>query len=86
MLLAASLNDKIEVLSPQDDSKPGDKVYVEGYEGAPDDVLNPKKKVFETVQADLLTSAQCVPAYKGVPLRTAAGELKATTLAAATIR
>ena len=26
-------NDKIEVLSPQDDSKPGDKVYVEGYEG-----------------------------------------------------
>ena len=52
----------------------------------PDDILNPKKKVFETVQADLLTSAQCVPTYKGVSLRTAAGELKATTLAAATIR
>ena len=37
-------------------------------------------------QANLLTSAQCVPTYKGIPLRTSLGELKATSLASATIR
>merc|ERR1719245_2233086 len=48
---------EVEPLAPPPGSKPGDKVLVEGYEtGAPDDVLNPKKKVWEKLAADLKTS------------------------------
>ena len=37
-----------------DGSQPGDKVFVEGYEiGNPDEVLNPKKKVWEKISVDL---------------------------------
>ena len=35
-------------------------------EGAPDDVLNPKKKIFEQVQPDLLTNGEGVACYRGV--------------------
>jgi len=48
---------EVEPLAPPPGSKPGDKVLVEGYEtGAADDVLNPKKKVWEKLAADLKTS------------------------------
>jgi hypothetical protein len=41
----------VEPLDPPSDSKPGDRVSVEGYEvGAPDEVLNPKKKIWEKLQ------------------------------------
>lgn len=41
----------VEPLDPPSGSVPGDRVSVEGYEvGAPDDVLNPKKKVWEKLQ------------------------------------
>lgn len=46
---------RVEPLRPPPDSEPGDKVIVEGYEdGTPDDVLNPKKKVWEKLQVRLL--------------------------------
>jgi len=36
---------------PPADSMPGDKIVIEGYEdGVADDVLNPKKKVWEKLQ------------------------------------
>ena len=38
---------KVEILSPPEDSKPGDLVFVQGYERMPDAQLNPKKKMFE---------------------------------------
>jgi len=38
----------VEPMMPPVGSAPGDRVFVEGYEtGAPDEVLNPKKKVWE---------------------------------------
>lgn len=38
----------VEPIRPPVNSKPGDRVVVEGYEsGTPDEVLNPKKKVWE---------------------------------------
>lgn len=41
----------VEILEPPTGSSPGDKVTVENYsEGQPDDVLNPKKKVWEKLQ------------------------------------
>ncbi len=44
----------MEPLSVPSGSQPGDKVFVEGYElGTPDEVLNPKKKVWEKISVDL---------------------------------
>lgn len=38
-------------MRPPPSSKVGERVFVEGYEnGAPDDVLNPKKKVWDKLQ------------------------------------
>lgn len=46
---------RVEPLRPPVDSKPGEKVVVDGYEdGSPDEVLNPKKKVWEKLQVSLL--------------------------------
>lgn len=45
----------VEPLQPFEGSKPGDKVFVEGYEqGEPDKVLNPKKKIWEQLQVNKL--------------------------------
>jgi methionine--tRNA ligase beta chain len=90
MLLAASKDGKVEPLDPPASSKIGDRVYVEGYQheiaGEPDTVLNPKKKVFEQVQADLDVSSGRVAQYKGEPLRTAGGVVTVQTLTSASIR
>lgn len=41
----------VEPLEPSEGSKPGDKVFIEGYEqGDPDKILNPKKKIWEQLQ------------------------------------
>lgn len=45
---------QVEPLRPPADSMPGDKIVIEGYEnGVADDVLNPKKKVWEKLQVYL---------------------------------
>jgi len=45
---------QVEPLRPPADSMPGDKIVIEGYEdGVADDVLNPKKKVWEKLQVHL---------------------------------
>lgn len=92
MLLAASNADHsvVEILTVPDECSPGDTVYVEGYEhshhGAPDEVLNPKKKIFEKVQVDLTTSDECLALYKGQSLRTSHGPVRCASLTQATIR
>jgi tyrosyl-tRNA synthetase len=41
----------VEPLIPATGSSPGERVLIEGYEsGTPDDVLNPKKKIWEKLQ------------------------------------
>jgi tyrosyl-tRNA synthetase len=41
----------VEPLIPPTGSSPGERVLIEGYEsGTPDDVLNPKKKIWEKLQ------------------------------------
>lgn len=43
-------------MDPPAGSKPGDRVYFEGFESeAALDLLNPKKKIFETVQPGFTT-------------------------------
>ncbi|KAJ2326033.1 G4 quadruplex nucleic acid binding protein, partial [Coemansia sp. RSA 2673] len=46
----------LRFVEPPKGSKPGDRVYFEGYEdGVPEEVLKPKQKVFETIQPGLFT-------------------------------
>jgi hypothetical protein len=51
MVLAASNEDhtQVELVTPPADTQIGERVFVEGYPGEPDEQLNPKQKVFETV-------------------------------------
>jgi len=63
MVLAASMKsadgtgkEGVELVDPPVGSKPGDRVYFEGYEGEQAlELLNPKKKIFETVQPGFTT-------------------------------
>ncbi|KAG2197922.1 hypothetical protein INT46_001679 [Mucor plumbeus] len=80
MVLCASAADgsAVELLAPIDTSKvkPGDRVYIEGQEGEPEKVLNPKKKYWEAVQPELHTNDDLIALYGDKPLliRTASGE------------
>ncbi|KAI0632093.1 hypothetical protein C8Q77DRAFT_1123841 [Trametes polyzona] len=62
----------IELVQPPEGSKPGDRVYFEGFEDAqPLSQLNPKKKIFETIQPGFTTlenreAAWIDPATKSV--------------------
>ncbi|KAI9636897.1 putative tRNA binding protein [Dioszegia hungarica] len=95
MLLCASssvgkdVEGGIEFVVPPEGSKAGERVYFEGekYENAkPEEMLNPKKKVFETIQPDFTTldnldAAWIDPETKTVhKLRTKDGVLRAPTL------
>ncbi|KAK4516716.1 Rho-type GTPase activating protein Rga1 [Mucor velutinosus] len=90
MVLCASAADgsAVELLAPVDTSKvkPGDRVFVEGQEGEPEKVLNPKKKYWETVQPELHTDDNLIAHYGDKPLlvRTASGE--AIQMKAATVK
>ncbi|XP_053680182.1 aminoacyl tRNA synthase complex-interacting multifunctional protein 1 [Anopheles nili] len=81
MVMCASTPDKVEILAPPEGSVPGDLVHVEGYPRVPDSVMNPKKKIFETVAPDLKTNEQLVACYKdGTFVVPGKGQVKAQTL------
>ncbi|XP_068950889.1 aminoacyl tRNA synthase complex-interacting multifunctional protein 1 isoform X2 [Petaurus breviceps papuanus] len=67
MVMCASSPEKVEILDPPSGSVPGDRITFEGFSGEPEKELNPKKKIWEQIQPDLLTNDQCVATYKGVP-------------------
>lgn len=86
MLLAASKtnmdgNRVVVPLDPPAESKPGDRVFVEGFSheelGEPDEQLNPKKKVFETLKPNLLVSDENRAEFNGHAMKTAVGEITA---------
>ena len=56
--------------------------------GTPDAMLNPKKKIFETVQPDLRTNEEGVACYKDIPFRVEgkAGVFRAATLTNTSIK
>lgn len=56
-----------QFIDPPPGSVIGEKITFEGYEGEPDAVLNPKKKIFEQVQPELHTDENCIATYRGVP-------------------
>ncbi|CAB3244697.1 unnamed protein product [Arctia plantaginis] len=68
MVLCASIDEpkQVEPLLAPEGSKPGDRVVIENYEsGKPDDVLNPKKKVWEKLQIDLKTNEKLLAVWQG---------------------
>ena len=72
--ISLTYNDpQVEFVEPPAGASPGEAVTVSGYEGKPDEVLNPKKKVFEGVQQYLYTDEQLRACYRGKPLSTSAG-------------
>jgi aminoacyl tRNA synthase complex-interacting multifunctional protein 1 len=46
----------VELVNPPEGAKAGDRIYFEGWEGEPEAVLNPKKKVWETIQPGFTTT------------------------------
>lgn len=81
MVMCASTPEKVEVLAPPAGSVPGDLVHVEGYPRVADAVMNPKKKIFETVAPDLHTNEQLVACYKaGAFVVPGKGQVVAQTL------
>ena len=86
MLLAASRTNmdgvrEVIPLDPPEGSAPGSRVFVEGFHhtehGEPDEQLNPKKKVFETLKPNLLTSDENVAEFNGFAMRTDVGVVTA---------
>lgn len=88
MVLAASNSDhtKVELVEPPQSAAVGERVTFPGFEGEPDDVLNPKKKVWETLQVDLHTDSELVALYKDVPFTTTAGICKVSSICDGSIR
>ncbi|KRZ10675.1 Tyrosine--tRNA ligase, cytoplasmic [Trichinella zimbabwensis] len=82
MVLCASSESprRVQLIEPPEGSSPGDVIYAEGIERHPDDVLNPKKKVWEKIQANLRTSDNGEPIWKDSILRTNRGPLKKSSL------
>ena len=46
----------VELVTPPEGSKAGERVFFEGWKGEPEGVLNPKKKVWETLQIAFTTT------------------------------
>ncbi|KAI9011069.1 tRNA synthetases class I, catalytic domain-containing protein [Gaertneriomyces semiglobifer] len=88
MVLCASPADHshVEFLVPPPGSEPGDKVYFPGHEGEPEEVLNPKKKIFETVAADFKTRDDLVAVWRDVEWTTKRGVVKAASVKGANIK
>ncbi|KAK9875015.1 hypothetical protein WA026_005825 [Henosepilachna vigintioctopunctata] len=81
MVMCASCEKGVEVLSPPPGCSAGDLVECEGYTRNPDPVMNPKKKIFETVAPDLHTNESLLACYKNKLLNVAGkGNIMAKTL------
>jgi len=88
MVLAASNEDHsaVELVLPPCDAIVGESVkFGEEHEGAPDEVLNPKKKVWEKVQVDLKIDSNKIAVFKDKPLRTSKGTCSVKSLSGASI-
>ena len=75
MVLCASNEDhtKVDFVKPPSGAKIGERVTFEGFEGAPEKVLNPKKKQLDKVLPKLKTDADGVACYDGKKAMTSAG-------------
>jgi len=80
MVLCASneAHDKVEPLAPPQGVPNGERVRFEGFDGEPEEVLNPKKKVWDKIAADLTTNSEGVAQYKDSAFLTSQGPCTAS--------
>lgn len=74
------------MVDPPKSAQVGERVKFPGFEGEPDDVLNPKKKVWETLQVDLHSNTELIACYKDIPLTTSAGVCTVSSIRGGSIR
>jgi len=88
MVLAASNSEhnQVELLTPPNGCVPGERVSFEGFTGEPEEQLNPKKKVWETVQPEFSTTDECVAVYKNVPFKVSSGVIKVSSIKKGSIK
>jgi len=89
MVLCSSREDpkEVEPLAVPEGSVVGDRVTVEGEkEGTPDEVLNPKKKVWEKLSVDLKTNSEGFAQWNGSDLVTGKGKITCASVKGAPIR
>jgi glutamyl-tRNA synthetase len=88
MVLCASSADhsQVEFLIPPAGSVPGDVIFFDGHVRAPEAVLNPKKKLWESVQPDFTTREDLVAVWNGLEFKTSKGVVKAGSLVKAQIK
>ena len=77
---------KLELVEPRAHSARGERITAAGFDGDPEEQLNPKKKIFEQIQPELLTNAECIACYRGLPLRTKAGPCKVSSIVSVGIK
>eukprot|EP00934_Nitzschia_sp_Nitz4_P008399 Nitzschia sp. Nitz4//scaffold203_size38902//33863//36338//NITZ4_007667-RA/size38902-augustus-gene-0.45-mRNA-1//1//CDS//3329541445//8389//frame0 len=89
MVLAAKGDGKVELVTPPEGSKIGERVFLEGMENESYEPFSAaqmkKKKTWDTVATDLKTVADGVATWQGKTLRTSAGVCKAASLVDAPI-
>ncbi|KAK3192067.1 G4 quadruplex nucleic acid binding protein [Lecanicillium sp. MT-2017a] len=88
----------VELVAPPEGSKAGDRVFFEGWQGEPEGVLNPKKKIWETFQPGFTTNDDLEVAFEagavekleskavGKLVTESGGVCKVQTLKGATVR
>ncbi|VVA39114.1 PREDICTED: aminoacyl tRNA [Prunus dulcis] len=88
MVLAASNSDHttVELVNPPKAAQVGERVTFPMFAGEPDEVLNPKKKVWESLQVDLHTNTDLVACYRDIPLTTSAGVCTVSSICGGSIR
>ena len=88
MVLCAETTDKsaVELLSPPEGSQVGDRVSIKGFEMQPLEVMNPKKKIFESVVVDLVIDENGVAKYKNAEFVTDKGMVVAESIKSGIIR
>lgn len=91
MVLCASNSEHtaVELITPPEGTPIGERIYIDG-EGSKtqafEPVLNPKKKIWETLQPGLKTNKDLVATWNGKPFLTSLGPCKAKSLVDANIK
>ncbi|XP_071723247.1 uncharacterized protein [Rutidosis leptorrhynchoides] len=75
LVLCASSEDHtiVEPLLPPQGAEIGERILFSGFDGKPEDVLNPKKKQLDKITPHLFTDDKGVATYKGIPFMTSGG-------------